>query len=153
MAIIQSTGFYKGVANGFLAFDGGTATNTIKIYQNLANMPADADNWSSAGSVADELATFTSWAIASTTGVNGDDPDWGKVTFTAGTGLPNPSTVTATGTGIAAWYAMYNSAAETSVILGEITLAGGTGTMVLDSLNLTTGSNTTIQTWAISFIT
>ncbi len=152
MAIIQSTGFHYAMARGFLAFDSTAANNRIKIYQNLGNMPADADNWSSAGSGADELATFADWTIDSVTGSTPADPVWGTVTFAVSTGLPNPSTVQATATGTAAWYAMYNTNDEGSVILGEVSLAGGTGTLVLDSLSLTSGSDTTIQTWAINFI-
>ena len=147
MTIIQNTGFYRGFAEGMGAFDGAASSNFIKIYQNLANMPADADNYVEANHTADLLVTFSNWSVAiDTKPATADDPNFGKIVFSV---LPNPNTVNATGTGVAAWYAMYNSTTE--VILGEVSLAGGLGTLQVDNLSMVNGSPVQILDWAIVF--
>ncbi len=153
--MIQNTGFYRGMAEGFVGFDSSAANNFIKIYQNLANMPADADNWSIVGNSADELVTFNNYLVTviSTTTITGGkpDPNWGKVTFSTA-GFPNPATINATASGTAAWYAMYDSTgSQQDIILGEVSLSGGNGTLQIDALTLTIGNPITILDWGFTF--
>ncbi len=151
MAIIQNTALYRGYATGVSLFTFSPSGNLIKIYQTLGNMPADADDYLEANHTADLLVTFGGWTfVVGATPTNADDVNWGRVEF--GT-FPNPSVVNGTGTGVAAWYAMYNAATE--VILGEVSTPGGSplgsGSLQIDNLSIVNGSPVQILDWAIIF--
>lgn len=147
MAIIQNTGFYRGFSNGAASpLTYSAASNFIKIYQTLANMPADADNYLEANHTADLLATFNNWTLViDAKPATADDPNFGKLVFST---FPNPNTVNGTGTGTAAWYAMYRIP---YVFLGEVTLSAGTGTLQIDSLSIINGSPVQLLDWSVVF--
>lgn len=147
MAIIQNTALYHGYAIGVSTFDSSPSLNFIKIYQTLGNMPADADNYLEANHTADLLVTFDNWTIViAPTPATPDDVNWGKLEFSQ---FPTPSVVNGTGTGTAAWYAMYSAANE--VILGEVSLSPGVGSLQIDNLSIVNGSPVQVLDWSIVF--
>lgn len=57
---------------------------------------------------------------------------------------PNPSTVNATGTGTATWFAMWcNNVSYYGTLIGDVSTNGGTGAMFLSTTNITSGNSVT----------
>ena len=148
MTIMMNKRFFWAMATAFTRWD-ASATDLIKVYK--GTIPADADSYDPASGTytVDELATFTNYNISPKGGATKDDPLWGSAAFTVTTGFPSPDTVNASATGTAAWYAMYNTATLTRVLLGDVTLVAGTGSMYLDTLSLTSGNPVTIMDWGM----
>ena len=150
MTIMMNKRFFWAMATAFTRWD-STAQDNIKIYK--GTMPADADSYDPASPTytVDELVTFTTWNLSTPTGSDNQDAAQGRCEFTPTTGFPTPSTVNATGAGTAAWYAMYRADQLSRILLGDVTLSGGTGSLFLDSLGLTIGNPVTIINWGIHF--
>jgi hypothetical protein len=144
--------FYHALARGMSAFLSTTiANNKIKIYK--GTMPTDANDWNKDGygSPADEdlLVTFSNFKIDAANTQNVANDVQSVIFVTAGKPSPNPVNATATGT--AAWYAMYDDAAFDGVLIGEVSATGGTGTLRLDSVSLTSGNPVTITHFGLRF--
>jgi len=163
MAIIRANfGFYDSMIRGLVStaffIDASGPNNRIEIY--AGPMPADADSFFSgypgAGSpTSNLLATFSDFRITqNTVPSTGNNLDVQEAMFTGGF-EPNPGTVTATGTGIAVWYAMYNTTrfATHGALLGDCSISGGTGSVHLDSLSIVAGSPVQLLHWGVRFQT
>ena len=159
MAIIRANfAFYGAMATGlssssFMNTSSGV-DNYIEIYS--GSMPADADDWfpgyggsPGAGSpLVQLLATFNNFTIDTDNTRNVQ-----RVVLTTNY-TPRPSTVNATATGTAAWYAMYDSGQEAvgwGGLLGDVSLSGGNGSLHLDSLSLVAGQPVQLLHWGVTF--
>lgn len=150
MAILGNFGLGHAMAQGFPgAFSTTASNNKIEIYS--GTMMSEADDWvvGGPGSPSNLLVTFSNFRPLNAPGVNATY-DVQAVIFSS-TQKPNPNPVNATATGTAGWYAMYDSAAEDGVLLGEVSVTGGTGTLQLDSVSLTSGNPVTITHWGLRF--
>ncbi len=116
-------------------------------------MPADADDWvpGGGGSPVDLLATFDDFLVVQNT-QNNYVVSVQELVFKTDKS-PNPGTLNATLTGTAAWYAMFYSTLYLTrgVLLGDVSLSGGNGSMHLDSLDLVAGQPVQLLHWGIEF--
>ncbi len=157
MSIVRANfAWYDAMMQGFngssgLLEDFPSTDNKIEIYS--GTMPADADDWvpGGGGSPIDLLATFNDFDSAQNTQTNYVVSV--KQTVFKTDKSPNPGTLNATLTGTAAWYAMYDSISylTTGVLLGDVSLSGGNGSMHLDSLDLVAGQPVQLLHWGIEF--
>lgn len=141
MTILMNFGLYDEMIRALINVVHSIATNNyIEVYKGI--MPADANDWTSAGSSADLLVTFNNFKLTQTI-------TQGDVQAMIFSQTPN-NPVNATATGTAAWYAMFSDGVgNKGPILGDVTVFGGTGTLQLDSVAITSGNPVTIKHWGI----
>jgi hypothetical protein len=113
-------------------------------------MPDDANDWvvGGPGSPSDLLVTFGEFTIVNANFFLAGGADIQSTIFRV---KPSPNPVNATATGTAAWYAMYDNTDTEDAFLGEVTGPGGTGTLRLDNVSLTSGNPVTVTHWGIKF--
>lgn len=118
-----------------------TANNYLRIYQGTP--PTDADDYTVAGSSSDLLATFNDFTLTQSAN------NYAMLTFNQ---APNPSTVNASATGTAAWFAVNVSDDTTKTIIGDVTDETGNGSVRLDSVSLTSGNPVSIVNLTYIFV-
>jgi hypothetical protein len=157
MAIVRANfAWYDAMIQALTAFSGfmssTSANNRVEIYS--GTIPEDADSWTpgGTGSPTNLLATFADLDLNQNVQTNYIVSVNEAVFDTAK--APNPGTVNATANGTASWYALFDTAAWSSsrgLLLGEISLSGGNGTLHLDDLTLVAGQPTQLLHWGLLF--
>jgi len=145
MTLMVNFGFYDAMTEGLEGWMTTSNTqNYLEIYS--GTMIDDPDDWvvGGVGSPTGLLVTFSNFRA-----IHGYSTDVQALYFQAGL-TPNPNPVNASATGTAAWYAMY-TLSRAEPLIGEVTVTGGTGTLQLDSLSLTSGNPVTITHWGLRF--
>lgn len=113
------------------------ANNRLIVYK--GTMPLDADDYIEANFTSDVLCTFANFDTVRSSGLI-----YTRILD------PAPASVTATGTGTAAWFAMFATTSTSRVILGDVTEDGGGGLLTIGSVNITSGATVTFVNFAIN---
>lgn len=141
MTVICNLGYRQRLANTAPVLDGTASTNRFYIYK--GTMPTNVSNWVIADNSSDLLAIFSNFTFVKSTAGNKD-----RIVCST---LPSPSTVNASATGTAAWYAFVNDSQTYKYFFGDVTTNAGTGSLHLDSVSLVSGNPVTIENFGIAF--
>lgn len=116
----------------------GTATtNRIQVYK--GTMP-EPDSYTPASYASDLLCSFSNYTVARSNNTVQMSQN------------PTPTDVTATGTGTATWFAMYNdSYVSNRVLLGDVSVNGGTGALYLSTINIVSGNTISFLNFSVTF--
>ena len=145
MAVLCNKEITKRMASGF----GGSvdhtngSNNVIAIFK--GTMPTNTTNWVVADSSSDLLVSFTNLTLRQSS-----QGDQDRVVFDD---FPTPASVNATATGTASWFAFYQTGVTSMYFFGDVSVAAGTGTLVIDDLSVTSGNPVTIENFGIQFTT
>ena len=128
--MLVNFGYQDAFARGFSRINyTGTSFNQLFIYK--GTLPADVNSWTPAGSSSDLLATFTSFYMNQ----NFQADEVQNVSLQVA-----PSSVTASASGTAAWFAMNRSNTDAyGWVIGDVSLTAGTAMVRLNTLTLTSG--------------
>lgn len=109
----------------------GTA-GKLRIY--TGSPPADCATAAS-GSLLVDITLPSDWMAAASGGVKAKSGTW---------------SATASGTGTAGYYRIWDSGVTTCHVQGTVTATGGGGDLTLDSTSITSGQTVTISTYSLT---
>ncbi len=138
MTILTNDNYTRQMADGLNNSDSTTASdNKFLIFD--GTMPTNLTDWVEADNSADKLAEFSGFSFTQS---------GSRVALSS-----IPGAVNASATGTAVWYAWIRSDVLTRYFFGDVSGIGGTGSLHLDSVSLTSGAAVTINNFGVEFTT
>jgi len=135
MALDLSTKFIQGLVTAMVNNFDATSELVVQLYKGIA--PTPPVSFLLANHTVDQLATFTSGSLIEANT---------RIAFNV-----FPPNATASATGTAAWFAMYNAVAPTRAIIGDVSAPNGTSALWIDDINIILGNPVAIVDFSALF--